>query len=214
MKAQTPTAFYTIVTNDDDTFTHTFISNRTGDVVVSKRCIAKACNCAGCKIVDALYVTEDGPVRVIEGNDWREPEDGDGKLMIHAIYIDIEFLIRFVSRDPNLVHEFTPNIFESPIEKMFYELAFHELNMYPQHPVGPYRLDFAIPEKRIAIELDGHEYHKTKEQRTHDAARDRYLMENDWTVLRFTGTEIYKNTKACVDQICRIVDKRKTEVKP
>ncbi len=205
-----PTAFYTIATEDNGSFTHTFISDATGEVVVSSRCIAKACNCAGCKIVDGLYLTENGPAKIVEGDDWRSFDDGRG--MIHAIYIDIEFLIRFVNRDPDLVHEFTPSIFESPIEKMFYELAFYELHMYPQHPVGPYRLDFAIPDRKIAIELDGHDFHKTKEQRTHDASRDRYLIERGWTVLRFTGTEIYKNTAKCVAQICRIVDQRPVDL--
>ena len=152
-----------------------------------------------------LYVTEDGPVKIVEGDDWRKVDE---KRIIHAIYADIEKLVRFVERDPTLVHEFSQGTFESPIEKLFYELAQFELNLYPQHEVGPYRLDFAIPEKRIAIELDGHDYHKTKEQRTKDAKRDRYLTELGWTVLRFTGTEIYRDPKSCVAQICRIVDQR------
>ena len=202
---RTPKAYLMVEDKGDGTFVHTFSSDQTGDVIISTRCIAKACNCAGCKIVAAYYSTEDGPVKIIEGNDWRTVDE---KRIIHAIYTDIELLVRFVERDPALVHEFTPGTFESPIEKLFYELAQYELNLYAQHSVGPYRLDFAIPEKLIAIELDGHDYHKTKEQRTHDAKRDRYLSEHGWTVLRFTGTEIYRDTRSCVEQICRIVDAR------
>lgn len=205
MPERKPKAYLMVEDKSDGTFVHTFISDQTGEVVVSTRCIAKDCNCAGCKIVAAYYGTENGPVKIIEGNDWRTVDE---KRIIHAIYTDIELLIRFVERDPALVHEFTPGTFESPIEKLFYELAQYELNLYAQHSVGPYRLDFAIPEKLIAIELDGHDYHKTKEQRTHDAKRDRYLAELGWTVLRFTGTEIYRDPKSCVDQICRIVDIR------
>jgi very-short-patch-repair endonuclease len=88
---------------------------------------------------------------------------------------------------------------------MFYELAFLDLHIYPQHPVGKYRLDFAIPDKRIAIELDGHEYHKTKYQRTHDARRDRWLYGQGWHVLRFTGTEIHQNLDRCVNEICDLI---------
>lgn len=200
-----PKAFIIVEDKGDGTFSHTFISDQTSEVVVSTRCVATACNCAGCKIVSMLYVTEDGPVKIVEGDDWRKVDE---KRIIHAIYADIEKLVRFVERDPSLVHEFSQGTFESPIEKLFYELAQFELNLYPQHEVGPYRLDFAIPEKRIAIELDGHDYHKTKEQRTKDAKRDRYLTELGWTVLRFTGTEIYRDPKSCVAQICRIVDQR------
>jgi very-short-patch-repair endonuclease len=88
---------------------------------------------------------------------------------------------------------------------MFYELAFLDLHIYPQHPVGKYRLDFAIPDKRVAIELDGHEYHKTKYQRTHDAKRDRWLYGQGWHVLRFTGTEIHQDLDRCIDEICALV---------
>jgi len=69
---------------------------------------------------------------------------------------------------------------------MFFELAFLDLHLYPHHQVGKYRLDFAIPDKRLAIELDRHEYHKTKYKRTHDARRDHWLFGQGWSVLRFT----------------------------
>lgn len=41
-------------------------------------------------------------------------------------------------------------MFDSLLQQMFYELAFLDLHIYPQHSVGKYRLDFAIPDKRIA----------------------------------------------------------------
>ena len=95
---------------------------------------------------------------------------------------------------------------ESPIEHQFWECAHSVIpDLIYQYPVGHYRLDFAIPQKKIGIELDGHEYHKTKEQRTHDAKRDRDLRELGWSLLRFTGTEIYQNVKQCVEQIQMIL---------
>jgi len=54
------------------------------------------------------------------------------------------------------------------------------------------------------IELDGHEYHKTKYQRTHDAKRDRWLYGQGWHVLRFTGTEIHQDLDRCIDEICAL----------
>ncbi len=98
---------------------------------------------------------------------------------------------------------------ESPIEEMFWE----EVNKNPeglngltyQWPVDHFRIDFAVPHLNIAIELDGHEYHKTKEQRTNDAKRERYLQESGWTVIRFTGSEIFKDVEGCVNQTRRII---------
>jgi len=67
-----------------------------------------------------------------------------------------------------------------------------------------YRLDFSVhtPTARIAIECDGHDYHeRTKEQAKHDRSRDRALTLAGWTVLRFTGSEIYADAIACASQV-------------
>lgn len=46
-----------------------------------------------------------------------------------------------------------------------------------EHADRRYRLDFLVhyDGRGVAVELDGHEYHKTKEQRSYDAERDRWL---------------------------------------
>jgi len=80
-----------------------------------------------------------------------------------------------------------------------------------------YRLDFAlVPESftmagptgspisfpKIAIELDGHEFHeKTKEQASKDKARDRTLQGAGWVVLRFSGSDVYRDAYECLDQV-------------
>lgn len=83
-----------------------------------------------------------------------------------------------------------------------------DLRMWPQHEVfgGRYRLDFAIMNShfrwKLAIECDGHDFHeRTKEQAQRDKARDRDLVADGWTVLRFTGSEIHKNPSDCAEQI-------------
>lgn len=80
----------------------------------------------------------------------------------------------------------------------------------PQHNVGQYCLDFGLiataTGKRLAIECDGHDFHdKTPAQAAYDKARDRFLMEQGWPVLRFTGTEIARGVDDCVSQIARIL---------
>jgi very-short-patch-repair endonuclease len=94
---------------------------------------------------------------------------------------------------------------ESPIEEqLLQEMKKQGLEPKIQHEAGPYRLDFAFPEKKIGIECDGQEFHSTKEQRTHDANRDRYFMKEGWKVIRFTGSEIYNHAWQCVQDIKKI----------
>lgn len=78
-----------------------------------------------------------------------------------------------------------------------------------------YRLDFlieiGIDEKnhKFAIECDGHDFHeKTKEQARRDKQRDRDLSSEGYTVIRFTGLEIYKNPSKCVGEVSKIISKK------
>jgi very-short-patch-repair endonuclease len=98
---------------------------------------------------------------------------------------------------------------ESPIETRFFVYAMDRIpNLQPQVIVGPYRVDLAVAEKKIAIELDGHEFHKTRSQRTNDAKRERYLQKLGWQVIRFTGTEIHKDVLECIDDAIQIINKQ------
>jgi very-short-patch-repair endonuclease len=81
------------------------------------------------------------------------------------------------------------------------------LFMVPQAPIGRYRADFALlmmaegQTARLVVECDGHDFHeKTKQQAAHDKARDRYFVQKQWPVMRFTGSEIYRDANRCADQ--------------
>jgi len=122
-------------------------------------------------------------------------------------------------------HYFNPSeekeiLTESPIEDMFWAELKKNLNdeqiklFTPQYNIsnGKYRIDFAIPTKKIAIELDGHKYHTTKEQITHDYERERYLQRLGWSIIRFTGTEIHRNLYKCIDDLIAISGLRQTAI--
>jgi len=97
------------------------------------------------------------------------------------------------------------DLMESPIEKQFWRAGGYKIGLVPQVKVGRYRLDFGLEDDKIAIELDGHDYHKTKEQRTGDARRQRWLEASGWRVIRFTGSEIYQDAVGCVSQAARMI---------
>jgi hypothetical protein len=102
---------------------------------------------------------------------------------------------------------------EAGITDHGYRVLFNELGLiFPQASVKmsdgtTYRLDFAyvIFHDKYALEFDGHDFHeKTKEQARRDKQRDRSLTLAGWKVLRFTGSETYRDPDAIVDQIHEI----------
>jgi len=74
--------------------------------------------------------------------------------------------------------------------------------------IGPYRTDFYCYSDfcHFVIEIDGHESHKTKEQRDRDYKRERYFQKMGITVIRFTGTEVFLNTQQCVEELGEIIE--------
>lgn len=84
--------------------------------------------------------------------------------------------------------------------------------LWPQVPEGSYRIDFANPELKLAIELDGFTYHSTREQFGKDRERERYLIEKGWKVIRFHGDEIRNDVGKVVTEICRHLWLRREEL--
>lgn len=88
--------------------------------------------------------------------------------------------------------------------------------LFQQAKVGPYSLDFAIVlrasmgehrlDRLFAVECDGFHFHdRTKQQVERDKGRDRYLAGEGFTVLRFAGSEIYRDAVACARQAMETV---------
>jgi len=78
---------------------------------------------------------------------------------------------------------------------------------------GRYRVDFILKDVKLIIELDGHNYHSSPEQLKKDAIRQRYLTRAGYSVIRFTGSEIYHNVKSCVEDV-RIIYKERLQRSP
>jgi hypothetical protein len=53
-----------------------------------------------------------------------------------------------------------------------------------------FRLDLAYPRARIAVEYDGEEFHRTPEQRAHDARRRALLVAAGWVVIVVTKHDL------------------------
>lgn len=73
---------------------------------------------------------------------------------------------------------------------------------------GAYTADFVVIGRRsgdplhVVVECDGHDFHeKTKDQAKRDKKRDRYFAKQGAVVMRFTGSELWEDPHACVDEV-------------
>lgn len=69
-----------------------------------------------------------------------------------------------------------------------------------QVPVGEYRTDFLFrccsheDFRILVVECDGHDFHeKTKQQASRDKRRDRWFLSNGIRVLRYSGSDIWRD---------------------
>jgi hypothetical protein len=61
--------------------------------------------------------------------------------------------------------------------------------LYPQYPVGRFVIDFANPNRKIGVELDGRDFH----DRDRDTERDQILKRLGYTIVRITGSEMNRS---------------------
>ena len=66
-----------------------------------------------------------------------------------------------------------------------------------QHPAGPYILDFACLQSKLAIEVDGG-VHDRREAAIHDEARDEWLANQGYRTLRIPAREVLGNLEGVV----------------
>ena len=83
---------------------------------------------------------------------------------------------------------------------------------YTQADVGPYRADFLFQSwlggqsRSFVVECDGHDFHeRTKKQAARDRTRDRWMIAQGITVLRFTGSEIWASPEKCASDILQTI---------
>jgi len=100
---------------------------------------------------------------------------------------------------------------DSPIEDVLkWELQARNIKFETRKSIGQYRVDFFFPQANLIVEADGYEYHSTKKQREKDFERQVTLMKKGYMVLRFTGSQIYKDPIHCVNQIVGTLEASRT----
>ncbi|WP_369252427.1 DUF559 domain-containing protein [Geodermatophilus amargosae] len=87
-----------------------------------------------------------------------------------------------------------------------------------QHPVvlpwGTAHLDAALPELRVAVELDGAAFHGSAEARERDTRRDVALAALGWVVLRFSHRRLTRDPDGCRREILQVCRAREALLRP
>lgn len=77
-------------------------------------------------------------------------------------------------------------------------------------PGRRYRIDIALEAEKIAIEIDGWQYHgKFKSTHESDRERQNHLAVAGWLVLRFTAGQIFKDLQGVSATIEKAVEQRR-----
>ena len=112
---------------------------------------------------------------------------------------------------------------ESPLEELFYknylecspagEIRRQLAGLVVQHPIAvngqAYRLDFALPDKKVAFEMDGYTYHgKEREHFNRDRRRDLDMKLAGWEVHRFDGDMIREDVVHVLEIAAKLAEAR------
>ena len=80
-----------------------------------------------------------------------------------------------------------------------------------QHPIGRHIADFAVPSRKLVIEVDGGQ-HAIAVAR--DNARTRVLQAQGWRVIRFWNSDVMSNLDGVVETILAEVERSPSSPRP
>lgn len=139
--------------------------------------------------------------------DWDLVESPIEKALLAAIYAKLSFDER--SDTMVVLYDQQEN---GPFDPLACNCTFEKVILCPQEKVGRYKADILIwvnNQKgwvKIVVECDGHNFHeRTKEQAAHDRSRDRKMVTDGITVLRFTGSEIHRDPMKCAEEVSYVI---------
>ena len=69
------------------------------------------------------------------------------------------------------------------------------------YPFGPWRIDLAFPESKVAVEVDGWAWHVDAERFRNDRRKQNALVRAGWDPLRFTWHDLDQGPAAAIEEI-------------
>lgn len=92
-------------------------------------------------------------------------------------------------------------------ERFFMKFLDNEKIKYEnEYPVGRFSIDFALLDKKIAIEIDGKTHFTDKETIKRDKRKNKKLKEEGWSLLRIKWTVLFNDTKEVLNQVNKFIE--------
>ena len=80
-----------------------------------------------------------------------------------------------------------------------------------QHPIGRFIADFAVPSRKLVIEVDGGQHAITVAR---DNARTRVLQARGWRVIRFWNNDVMRNLEGVLQVIVAEIERTPSSPRP
>jgi very-short-patch-repair endonuclease len=94
-------------------------------------------------------------------------------------------------------------------EKFFMQVIkneFKDKNYESEYPFGKFSIDFAWPHLKKAIEIDGEQHYRDKNQMRIDKEKNELLKQEGWQLLRIRWKLMFKDTKSYIKKAKRFIE--------
>ena len=92
-----------------------------------------------------------------------------------------------------------------------YAMLRKNIDFVEQADIGPWSIDFLLPEHKIVVEADGEYWHSDLKTKMKDRRKDAWLKAKGFEVLHFAGKQIEHNPDFCIEKIIELIEKQKSQ---
>lgn len=90
--------------------------------------------------------------------------------------------------------------------KLRYSLLRKGINFVEQASIGPWSIDFLLPDYMACVEADGEFWHSSTQAKMKDRRKDAWLRSKGYIVFHFDGKEIHQDADYCVERMMKSID--------
>jgi len=96
--------------------------------------------------------------------------------------------------------------------KLRYALLRKGINFIEQASIGPWSIDFLLPDYMACVEADGEYWHSSMKARMKDRRKDAWLQNKGYTVFHFDGKEIIQDADYCVSRLMKSLENKVDQI--
>lgn len=91
---------------------------------------------------------------------------------------------------------------------MRYALLRKGINFIEQASIGPWSIDFLLPDYMACVEADGEFWHSSVSAKMKDRRKDAWLKSKGYAVFHFDGKDLIENSDYCVETMLKSLNLR------